>query len=93
MAVAKIEKRVEVKLVEQEVAIEEYVLTLSKEEAQFVLNYLGHTVTGSTNSLRKYADSVYSALRRAGLVPSVSFPNNIEGGIHYNHFKGIQGGY
>ena len=91
MADAKIVERVEI--VEQEVTVEEYVLTLSKEEAQFVLNYLGHTVTGSPDSLRKYADSVYSALRLAGLVPSVSFPNNIEGGMNLNHFKGIQGGY
>ena len=93
MAVTKIEKRVEVKLVEQEVVVEEYVLTLSKEEAQFVLNYLGHTVTGSSDSLRKHADSVYSALRLAGLDYSIEFPNSIDGGVRHNHFKGIQGGY
>lgn len=91
MADAKMVERMEI--VEQEVAVEEYVLTLSKEEAQFVLNYLGHTVMGSTNSLRKYADSVYSALRLAGLDYSLDFPNSIEGGAHHNHFKGIQGGY
>lgn len=91
MAVAKIVERVEI--VEQEVIVEEYVLTLSKEEAQFVLNYLGHTVTGSRDSLRKHADSVYKALRLAGLDYSRDFPNNIQGGVHHNHFNGIQGGY
>ena len=91
MAVAKIVERVE--LVEQEVTVEEYVLTLSKEEAQFVFNYLGHTVIGSGDSLRKHADSVYSALRQAGLDYTTDFPNSIEGGLHYNHFKGIKGGY
>lgn len=93
MAVAKIEKRVGVELVEQEVVVEEYVLTLSKEEAQFVLDYLGNTVTGSVGSLRKYSDSVYSALRLAGLVCDEDFPNSIKGGMQRNYFKGIQGGY
>ena len=91
MAVAKIVERVEI--VEQEVTVEEYVLTLSQEEAQFVLNYLGHTVTGSLDSPRKYADSVYSALRLAGLDYTMAFPNSIEGGMKINRFKGIQGGY
>lgn len=91
MADAKMVKRMEI--VEQEVAVEEYVLTLSKEEAQFVLNYLGQTVTGSVGSLRKYADSVYSALRLAGVVCDADFPNSIMGGIQRNYFKGIQGGY
>ena len=91
MAVAKFVERVEI--VEQEVTVEEYVLTLSKEEAQFVLNYLGYTVTGSTNSLRKYADSVCKALRSAGLEYHWDFRDHIEGGIHYNRFNGIQGGY
>ena len=93
MAVAKQTKRVEIKVVEQEIAHEEYVLTLSKEEAQFLLNYIGHTVTGSAGSLRDHAEAVYEALRCAGLAYSWDFPDHIEGGIHYNHFKGIQGGY
>ena len=93
MAVAEQIQRIEIKMVEQEIPHEEYVLTLSKEEAQFVINYLGHTVTGSAGSLRDHADSVYKALRLAGLDYTTDFPNSIEGGIHYNHFKGIQGGY
>ena len=93
MAVAEQIQRIEIKMVEQEIPHEEYVLTLSKEEAQFVINYLGHTVTGSRDSPRKHADAVYSALRLAGLDYSMDFPNIIERGVHHNHFKGIQGGY
>ena len=91
MAVAKQTKRVEVKLVEQEVGVEEYVLTLSKEEAQFVLDYLGHTATGS--GLRKHSDNICTALIAVGLDFTQTFQNSIEGGVNFNHFKGIQGGY
>ena len=93
MAVAKQTKRVEIKLVEQEIPHEEVVLTLSKEEAQFILDYLGHTVTGSSYGPRKLSDSVVSALIAAGLKITSTFPGSIEGDMNINHFKGVQGGY
>lgn len=91
MAVAEQIQRIEIKMVEQEVLHEDVVLTLSKKEAQFVLNYLGHTVTGE--GLRKHSDDICHALIKAGVRYSYDFPDNIAGSMQQNLFKGIKGGY
>ena len=93
MAVAEQIQRTEIKMVEQEIAHEEVVLTMSKEEAQFILDYLGYTVTGSIYSPRKLSNSVVSALIAAGLKATSTFPGSIEGKMNLNHFKGVRGGY
>ena len=84
-----------IKVVEEVVTtvkeVEVVQLTLSKEEAQFVLNYLGHTVTGS--GLRKHSDNLCNTLCEAGITYDDDFPLNVEGGPKCNRFKGIQGGY
>lgn len=85
MAVAEQIQRIEIKMVEQEVLHEDVVLTLSKEEAAFVLNYLGHTVTGL--GLRKHSDSICTALRGAGVEYSYAFSSNIKGTMKLNHFQ------
>ena len=86
MAVAEQTQKIEIKLVEQKIPHEEVVLTLSKEEAQFVLDYLGNTVVGS--GLRKLSDNICTALVAAGVEYYAGFTNNIEGGMNFNHFKG-----
>lgn len=68
-------------------------LTLSKEEAKFIMNYLGHTVTGDLSGLRKHSDAVCDALRNAGVSYDDDFFMSVEGGMKYNHFRGIAGGY
>lgn len=67
-------------------------LELSREEAQFVLNYLGHTVTGNVSGLRKHSDDVCDALRNAGVTYDDDFHTKVEGVMKHNHFRGIQGG-
>ena len=90
MAVAKQTKRIEIKLVEQEIPHEEVVLTLSKEEAQFILDYLGNTVVGG--GLRKHSDAVCGALTAAGVSYDDDFCQQLDGGFQRNHFRSSQGG-
>ena len=85
MAVAKQIQRIEIKLVEKEIPHEEVVLTLSKDEAQFVLDYLGHTVTGY--GLRRHSENICTELVVAGVKYSDDFQSNIQGGMKRNHFK------
>lgn len=81
-----------IKVVEEVVTtvkeVEVVQLTLSKEEAEFVLNYLGHTVNGQ--GLRKHSDSVCTALTKAGVKYDwFDFAPHIRGELKRNYFKAI----
>ena len=75
---------------EERVIVEEFVdgvvLELSQAEAEFIMNYLGNTVTG--RGLRKYSDNVCDALQQAGVEYDDDFFKQVPDGLRYNHFKG-----
>lgn len=75
---------------EERVIVEEFVdgvvLELSQAEAEFIMNYLGNTVTG--RGLRQHSDNICDALNQAGVKYDDDFFMQLDGGIKHNHFKG-----
>lgn len=69
-----VEEFVEVKQIKKFI-VKKYILEMSREEAQFLIDLLGHVGGSPYTSRRKYSASIFDALEKT---QSLSFPSGAQ---------------